>query len=282
MNQLYNKLTAIKDSFADIKSKLKTIWGIDYTGKPTGEYSNMFSDITKIFDGNGQRANFQNAFSHTGITVVPPVNTANSQLCNYMFAECSELKSVPALDLSNVININSIFYQCSALKYVSFTNFGKNSEEITATSAFSQCASLETIIGFDCSNVTMLNTAFTGCASLQEISLTNTSKVISFDSAFRNCASLKTITGLDFSSATTAAMAFMSCPNLENINLSGVIKVSLSLSDCTLLTHDSLMKIINALSPDTSGKILNFGTTNISKLTAEELSAITEKGWIYS
>lgn len=78
--------------------------------------------------------------------------------------------------------------------------------------------------------------------------------------------------------------AFNTLNNLENIVIEGKFAGSINFSWSTLLTHDSLMSIINALkdySEDTSGKTytLTLGSTNLAKLTDAEKAIATEKGW---
>ena len=79
---------------------------------------------------------------------------------------------------------------------------------------------------------------------------------------------------------------FNGCYALENITIEGEIGQSISFSACSKLTHESLMSIINALcdySGDTSGTTytLTLGSTNLAKLTADELNSIETKGWQY-
>lgn len=66
---------------------------------------------------------------------------------------------------------------------------------------------------------------------------------------------------------------------LENITGNPNFKVSLDLSSCTKLTHDSLMVIINGLQTVTGSKVLTLGATNLAKLTYEEKAIATSKGW---
>jgi hypothetical protein len=74
---------------------------------------------------------------------------------------------------------------------------------------------------------------------------------------------------------------------------SGYYAYGLQLTDSKNLTHDSLMDIINNLydlnltykalgSSTTYTQKLQIGTTNIAKLTAEEIATATKKGWSVS
>jgi hypothetical protein len=67
--------------------------------------------------------------------------------------------------------------------------------------------------------------------------------------------------------------------NLTDLKAPKNINANLSVSACTLLTHDSLMSIINNLMTVTSTKTLTLGATNLAKLTADEVAIATNKGW---
>ena len=56
-------------------------------------------------------------------------------------------------------------------------------------------------------------------------------------------------------------------------------KVSLYLSYCENLTHDSIMVIINGLQTVTSTQTLTLGSTNLAKLTEAEKQIAIDKGW---
>lgn len=96
---------------------------------------------------------------------------------------------------------------------------------------------------------------------------------------FQNCAKLVTIEKL-IMAATNKNNILKGCSNLENLTIEGVIGNDFIASDCTKLTHDSLMSIINHLETKTSGTFtLSIGSTNLAKLTDEEKAVATQKGW---
>ena len=77
--------------------------------------------------------------------------------------------------------------------------------------------------------------------------------------------------------------AFNKCSKLETLIVEGGIsKKGFNVSDCTKLTHESLMSIINCLS-DNSGTsttlTITLGEVNLAKLTDEEKAIATQKGW---
>ena len=108
-------------------------------------------------------------------------------------------------------------------------------------------------------------------------------------------ASCKNIPELDASKVNYIQGAFINCTNLENfgglLNLGQASpsttvqeRYALNLSTSNNLTHDSLMNVLNKVY-DISNKgtqIINLGDKNKAKLTAEEISICTAKGWSVS
>ena len=92
---------------------------------------------------------------------------------------------------------------------------------------------------------------------------------------FNKCTALTTFNGLK-----NAGKAFLTSQSAN------YYAYTINLSECTLLTHDSLMNVINKLYDiATSGcntQSLTLGSTNLAKLTAEEIAIATNKGWTVS
>ena len=127
---------------------------------------------------------------------------------------------------------------------------------------------------------------FAGCTNLEKIE--DIGLLPSYYSGtFRNCGSLKTIDIMRVQEDTKYNTTFNWSYALENLTIDGVIgQNGFSVQYSDKLSHDSLMSIINALkdySEDTSGTtwLVTFGSTNIAKLTADELQIISDKGWTY-
>ncbi len=69
-----------------------------------------------------------------------------------------------------------------------------------------------------------------------------------FNQVFYNCTNLETIGLLKLTENITSYInAFIRCTALQNIEIEGVIGANISFANSTLLTHDSLMSIINGL-----------------------------------
>jgi len=152
------------------------------------------------------------------------------------------------------------------------------------------------------SNIDTFDTAFSGCRALVEAPECETSKSIEWSKTFNACSALETVPLYDFSNATVVAEMFAGCTNLKNLggflNYGKAIKSTatnarhkLDLSASTLITHDSLMNVINNLydlnltyNVANGGTLyrqyLILGSTNLAKLTEEEKAIATNKGWL--
>lgn len=203
------------------------------------------------------------------LTEIPLLNTVNVTRMPYLFSNCHSLLSVPALDTSNVTVMNSMFKGCSSLKQIPLLNTKScNNMEYM----FSECSSITEIPELDTSNVITMWYMFFKCTSLTTVPMLDASKIINVYNMFNNCSSLVTLGGLK--------NLGMSYPTnwIDNVS-----EATLNLSDSPLLTHDSLMNVINNLynikSKGVKTQTLKLGNTNKAKLTAEEIAIATNKGW---
>ena len=146
---------------------------------------------------------------------------------------------------------------------------------------FGYCFHLTSIPQLDTSNVTHMNLMFYQCSALTSIPQLETSKVEVMSSMFSGCRSLTSVPRLDASNVTTTSRMFAACIFLTTFGGLTNLKVDLDLSQCTALTHDSLMNVINEAADVTADpKTLTLGTTNLNKLTDEEKAIATNKGWV--
>lgn len=105
---------------------------------------------------------------------------------------------------------------------------------------------------------------------------------------FSGCEALKTIEKIICNSLKTSTKILISenhfgiAPPLENINIEGTIKVDsnhLNLSRYPNLTINSLMSFINSFEDNTDDTqyTVTLGTTNLAKLTPEQIAIATSK-----
>ena len=253
------------------------------------------------------------------LSSVPALDTSNVTNMNQMFNNCKSLSSVPALDTSNVTEMSSMFFQCEKLSSVpalntsNVTNMGSmfgdceslttvpllNTSNVTEMGGmFSGCHSLVEIPALDTSKGKFLSAMFAGCSSLKQIPLLNTKSCTNINSMFEGCTSLETVPILDASNVGDISKIFKDCPSLvmlgglKNLGMdyssayyvpANKSEYTLDLSYSPLLTHDSLMNVINNLydikSKGVKTQTLQLGDTNKAKLTVEEIAIATNKGW---
>lgn len=203
-----------------------------------------------------------------------------------MFAHCDSISSLTFHEGFglNVKFAESMFYDCYSL--ISLTlpkGFGAN---ITgAVSMFEFCVSLPSLNfpnGFG-ANIKSSNGMFASCYSLNSLIFPNGFGLSITEATymFGECNSLTSLTfpsGFG-SSINDADSMFSYCSALTDINGDLALKVSFALSDCTKLTHQSLMNVLNSIQNVSVTKTLTLGSTNLAKLTDEEKAIATEKGW---
>lgn len=163
--------------------------------------------------------------------------------------------------------------------------------------------------GVNTSEITLMNGLFDNCLSLTNLDLSgfNTSKVTTMADMFYNCKKITSLdlSGFDMSSVSHIQTMFGYCNALTNLRFGSDLgkgftqksnnysQHTLSLGNSTLLTHDSLMDIINKvydlnLTYDVANggtlytQKLLLGSTNMAKLTADEIAIATNKGWTVS
>lgn len=146
-------------------------------------------------------------------------------------------------------------------------------------SLFGDC--LYRVVKLDTSNAYSTGGLFSGCGDLISIPEINISNSNNMGMMFFDCSSLTTIPLLDTSLVTSLYYAFGGCALLTNLGGFKNLKVDLDLSGSPLLTHESLMNVINNLTSVTN-KTLSLGETNLAKLTDEEKIIAINKGWTLS
>lgn len=161
-----------------------------------------------------------------------------------------------------------------------------------------------------CENITSTKYMFYSNYTLKDIDLSklDTSNVVSSYYMFYRSPNVETIdlSNADFSKNKDVSFMFYSCTNLTNLNsfknlgkgytekTNNYSNYTLDLSYCTNLTHDSLVDVLTNglydlnLTYDVANggtlytQQLELGSTNLAKLTAEEIAIATNKGWTVS
>lgn len=242
IDNLTNFLTDVADS---IRAKTGSTESIPAQNFDTEIDSLPVADITEYFESD------ISSTSYAGVALIkkiPDNTTVSTNNLSNAFYNMKNLTEIPLLDTSNVLDMRGMFANCS---------------------------SLISIPQLDTSNVTTIQTCFSGCSSLTTLPLLNFSKVINIQNIIISCPAVTTLGGfLNLGQAylTTASASYAS--------------YRLTLSGANNLTHDSLMNVINNLYDIASAGVqtqqLVLGSTNLAKLTDEEILIATNKGWTVS
>lgn len=207
---------------------------------------NVDADVSDYFTDTIKAGNSSvGGFVHT-IKKLPTYTTVASDLTQaFVYYQGTTL---PNIDTSNVTNMNG---------------------------TFSRCYNLLSLPNINTSNVTNMNSMCYSDDKLEIIPLLDCIKVVALSYCFNGNSKLKTLGGfqnLGQAYSTTVSANYNS--------------YELSLSGSTKLTHDSLMNVINNLydiaNKGCNTQRLTIGSTNMAKLTAEELAIGTSKGWSIS
>ncbi len=149
-------------------------------------------------------------------------------------------------------------------------------------SMFSGCANLMQVPLLDTSNVVHFDDMFYNCYNLVTIPQFNTSNLYSANLMFGGCSKLVSVPLLDFTKAEQIRNILLGCSELVELGGFSNLSVSLDLSSSRKLSVDSLMNVINEakdLSIESKTATLTLGTTNVAKLTEEQIAIATSKGW---
>ena len=164
-------------------------------------------------------------------------------------------------------------------------------------SKFSGDKSLNIMPNVDTSRASLFNAMFYNATALKIVPPLNTSNGTTFNQMFSGCTALETIPELDFSNATRIDTLLSSTSSLKKLggfkNLGQSYSKTQSanynrykLDVSANIDHDSLMNIINKVydiaTRGCNTQTLSFGSTNLAKLTAQEIAIATNKGWTVS
>ena len=175
-------------------------------------------------------------------------DTSNVTKASYMFQNAKKLINIPQFNTSNMTDMKNMFYGCTELISIPQLNTNK---AINIGYMFYNCIELTTVPLLNCNNVTTIN------------------------SIFYNCRELTTLGGFE-----NLGQAYLTTQSANYSNY------TLNLSASSKITHDSLMNVINNLydiaTKGCNAQKLILGSTNISKLSAEEIQIATSRGWSVS
>ena len=234
-------------------------------------------------------------------------NTSKVKTMYNAFRSCGSSSEVgfeiEEFDTSNVTNMREMFYGSGLIKAPKL-----NTEKVTNMIAiFSNMSKLKDVNDWDFSHITDMNQTFLNSYGPEEFGDFNTINATYFKQTFYGCQNLKTLGVINAEKVNSMSeviygkygMALQNFGGMKDLGKAYTEKTSnisyytLDLSTCNSLTHDSLMNVINNLydlniTYNVAGggtlytQQLVLGSTNLAKLTAEEIAIATNKGWTVS
>ena len=167
---------------------------------------------------------FRDCVSLTDLTGLEHINAASVTNMNYMFQNCTSLRSLslPDLNTASVTNMIYMFSGCTSLQSLDLSHL--NTANVSNMSyMFSGCTGLQSL------DLSHLNTAsvnnmaylFNGCTALQNINFSglNTANLTNTSYMFQNCTALGTLDLSSFNTAKVSDMKYMfsGCTLLESV-----------------------------------------------------------------
>lgn len=181
------------------------------------------------------------------------ITSASGMFANNVMLEELDLT---ILDFSETSNMGSLAQACTNLKKVKINLTGV---------------------------IKSFHSAFYGCSNLEEVYGLN-DRVGNVLYTLRACSKLEYLESLDFTNTTDAlGQMFYASWNIpiQDLNIVGTIPTTFTtdLSILSKLNKKCLLDILNALLYSADGSTLKIGATNLAKLTDDDISIATNKGW---
>lgn len=275
-------------------------------------FMESLTEIPNIDVSNCMRFNYM-FYNCKSLKKIPKLNF-NSNLISLghtsnMFYGCKSLttEDINAINLPPLRTVSNLFGYCTSMKEI--PNIDISNLDYNSSGSSSGFFTGSGLVVADCSNLILPKYSsnkdyyaqawFNYCNDLVEIKNWDTSFVVKAGYMFQQIPKLKKLCALDFSNVnSTNPFPYSGIPSLEDfggfINLgkaytgtySNVNNYKLDLSKEINLTHESLMNVINGLYDIASAGVatqqLILGSTNLAKLTEDEIVIATTKGWSVS
>lgn len=218
-----------------------------------------FLDILKESDNKKETDKDIDAYidkhGHLIITCYQPFNEDE-----YIYPSPEYITYLDASKLSipNATDYSCMFYNYEKIKTIKFSLLN-TSNAIDMSNMFCDCESLALLKlnMFNTSNVTDMHGMFNGCKSLYNLD----------------------ISSFDFSNIELNWAMFDHCSSLTILKFGKSLKKTLILSDCPLLTHDSILSVINGLAKVEEPQELILSDSSMKKLSKDDIKAAEDKNW---
>ena len=233
--------------------------------------------VTNEIDENIKSENIKNGVDILGVTGNYVGNKYAPRSIKFNYYDGTDLDyEIANLDTSNITDMHDMFKNCANLTHLDLSNFD-TSKVTNMYAMFEYCQNLTTLnlTVFDTSKVTNMYNMFNYCRKLSNIPKLNASNVTSVSSMFNYCNVLT-----DFGGLENLGQAYLTTQSANYSNY------KLALSRSLQLTEQSLINVLNNLydikTKGCNPQQLVVGSTNLAKLTAEEIAIATNKGWSVS
>lgn len=278
----------------------------------SGSRSNQIEELLKICK-NVTKVISMFAYNKDITTLdLSNLDISNVTSMNYMLQGCDNLLDINLTNFntSNVTSMDSLFANDKKIKELNLKNFD-TSKVTSMYHMFEECNSVVDLdlSNFNTSNVARMPYMFYRLYKATNINVSsfNTSNVTNMEHMFCQCSVLENldISNFDASNVENVRNMLYQCNNLINLKFmknlgKGYTKTqnnysnyNVHLSYTKALSHESLMDVINNLydlnlTYDVANggtlytQSLTLGSTNLAKLTAEEIAIATNKGWTVS
>lgn len=253
------------------------------------------SEIEEIFFENGSPSSFRylvpTCFS--GCNGLKKITMPDSiiGLQGSTFNNCNALEDVIFNDNQKITISTNEFYNCYNLKQQAFESILahlSSSQTQLTNNLFNGCRAI-TSVKIPSQITTLGSSVFSACSALETVELSAVTTVNRM--VFSGCVSLKTVkfdviaSGLGINESGANNM-FYNCTSLEDIQIPVDWTTNMFLSNgsatyTNMLTHDSMIAMLENLYDYSDGTThtLTLGTTNLERLSAEEIAIGTNKNW---
>ena len=195
---------------------------------------------------------------NTNIKYVPNIDTSKVIDANMMFEDCTALIIAPTLDFSSATDIGCLYSRCTSLKKIE----GLITSDVlqNAGGIFQGCTLLQEVPYFETGSATNLDYMFSECRSLTSIPSYDTSNNRSMAFMFFNCWGLTEIPYMNTSNVENMYYTFTqtNITTIPAIDTSNVIDFNCCFGWCNYLESLPLLDCTNAV--DTYSIVIGCGS----------------------
>ena len=287
--------------------------GSSYFNTSPSANTTLIGTITKIpFIDTSKYTSMYQMFSD--LSSLKKVNLSGYDISNvttmsYMFSNCSALEelNLEGLDTSKVTNMQNMFSGCNALEELNLEGWD-TSKVTNMSSMFSGCLRIYSFLDTIANNLNTSAVADMSYMFSSQYGRNDTNYVLNFDTSnvvkfismfgwsYGKKVSIPTI---DFSKATNIYGMFGGINGVVELNdhhnlgkayltsaSANSSNYELDISRFTDTPKENLIEIINGLydikTKGVKSQQLILGSTNLAKLTSEEINGAVQKGWTVS